>query len=53
MAIWPVQHAKARFSELLDACVREGSQVVSRRGAETAVLVPIEECCRPGEGPAA
>ncbi|MCT0209768.1 MAG: prevent-host-death protein [Cyanobium sp.] len=43
MAIWPVQHAKARFSELLDACVREGPQVVSRRGAETAVLVPIEE----------
>lgn len=43
MAIWPVQHAKARFSELLDACVREGPQVVSRRGVETAVLVPIEE----------
>lgn len=34
---------QARFSELLDACVREGPQVVSRRGAETAVLVPIEE----------
>jgi len=43
MAIWPVQHAKARFSELLDACVREGPQVVFRRGAETAVLVPIKE----------
>ena len=43
MAIWPVQDAKARFSELLDACVREGAQVVSRRGAETAVLLPIDE----------
>jgi len=43
MHIWPVQDAKARFSELLDACVSEGPQVVSRRGAETAVLVPIEE----------
>ncbi|MFM9103515.1 MAG: type II toxin-antitoxin system prevent-host-death family antitoxin [Cyanobium sp.] len=42
MTIWPVQHAKARFSELLDACQREGPQVVSRRGTETAVLVPIE-----------
>ena len=41
--IWPVQDAKARFSELLDACVNEGPQVVSRRGTETAVLVPIEE----------
>ena len=43
MTIWPVQHAKARFSELLDACQREGPQVVSRRGTETAVLVPIDQ----------
>ena len=41
--IWPVQHGKARFSELLDACQREGPQVVSRRGTEAAVLVPIEQ----------
>lgn len=41
--IWPVQQAKARFSELLDACQREGPQLVSRRGTETAVLVPIEQ----------
>jgi antitoxin Phd len=39
---WPVQDAKARFSELLDACVREGPQIVTRRGTETAVLVSIE-----------
>lgn len=43
MKNWPVQDAKARFSELLDACVSSGPQVVSRRGTETAVLVPIEE----------
>ena len=43
MSVWPVQDAKARFSELLDACISEGPQVVSRRGTETAVLVPIEE----------
>jgi prevent-host-death family protein len=43
MPIWPVQDAKARFSELLDACVSEGPQVVTRRGTETAVLVPIDE----------
>ena len=40
---WPVQDAKARFSELLETCVREGPQIVTRRGEETAVLVPIEE----------
>jgi antitoxin Phd len=43
MKIWQVQDAKARFSELLDACVSEGPQVVTRRGTETAVLVPIDE----------
>lgn len=43
MQVWPVQDAKARFSELLDACVNSGPQVVTRRGAETAVLLPIAE----------
>jgi antitoxin Phd len=41
MQIWPVQDAKARFSEFLDTCLEEGPQIVSRRGAEAAVLVPI------------
>lgn len=40
---WPVADAKARFSELLDAAEKEGPQVVSRRGIETAVVVPIAE----------
>ena len=43
MNIWPVQDAKSRFSELLDTCISEGPQVVTRRGAETAVLIPIAE----------
>ena len=43
MPSWPVQDAKARFSELLDTCLRDGPQVVTRRGAEAAVLVPAEE----------
>jgi antitoxin Phd len=43
MKIWPVQDAKARFSELLDTCLREGPQIVTKRGAETAVLVPMED----------
>jgi antitoxin Phd len=40
---WQVYDAKARFSELLDATLKEGPQVVTRRGVETAVLVPIHE----------
>ena len=43
MATWQVQAAKARFSEFLDATLKNGPQVVTRRGVETAVLVPINE----------
>ena len=43
MQTWPVQDAKARFSEFLDACLSEGPQLVTRRGTEAAVLVPVDE----------
>lgn len=41
MREWPVQDAKAHFSELLETCLSEGPQVVSRRGEAKAVLVPL------------
>ena len=50
---WPVQDAKARFSELLEASLTEGPQIVTRRGVEAAVLVPVatwrqlEQAARP------
>jgi len=43
MKAWPVQDAKARFSEMLEDCLKHGPQLVTKRGTETAVLVPIEE----------
>ena len=43
MPTWQVQDAKARFSELLATALKEGPQIVTRRGIETAVLVPIAE----------
>jgi prevent-host-death family protein len=43
MQSWPVQDAKARFCEFLDACLASGPQLVTRRGAEAAVLVPVDE----------
>ena len=43
MKTWPVQDAKARFSEFLDACLSDGPQCVSRRGTQAAVLVPMAE----------
>jgi len=43
MKTWPVQDAKARFSEFLEACIVDGPQMVSKRGVEAAVLVPVAE----------
>ena len=43
MHAWSVQDAKARFSELLDTCMSEGIQVITKRGTEAAVLIPVDE----------
>ena len=43
MRAWPVQDAKARFSEMLETCLREGPQIVTKRGAHAAVLVPATD----------
>ncbi len=43
MASWKLQDAKARFSELISTAEHEGPQVITRRGVETAVIVPISE----------
>jgi antitoxin Phd len=43
MQAWPVQDAKARFSELLESCIKNGPQLVTKRGADAAVLVPVKE----------
>lgn len=40
---WQVQDAKARFSEMLETALVNGPQIVTKRGVEAAVLVPIEE----------
>jgi antitoxin Phd len=43
MKTWPIQEAKARFSEFVEACINEGPQLVTKRGAEAAVLVPVAQ----------
>ena len=43
MQNWSVQTAKARFSEFLEVCLTEGPQMVTKRGAEAAVLVSASE----------
>ena len=43
MHSWPVQDAKARFSELLETSFAEGPQLVTKHGKAAAVLVPIRQ----------
>ena len=43
MDVWQVQDAKARFSQFLDATLKKGPQVVSRRGIQTAVSCQSRE----------
>jgi len=40
---WQVYDAKARFSEFLDASLKDGPQVITKRGVEAAVLISIDE----------
>lgn len=40
---WPVQEAKAKFSEMLEASVHDGPQLITKRGVHTAVLVSAEQ----------
>ena len=43
MQAWPIQDVKARFSEFLDTCLADGPQMVTRLGAEVAMLVPTDQ----------
>jgi antitoxin Phd len=43
MKSWPVQDAKARFSEMLDICLSDGPQLITRRGVDAAILVPLKD----------
>lgn len=43
MNSWQVQNAKAHFSELLNTCIKDGPQMVTRRNEAVAVLVSVEQ----------
>ncbi len=43
MHAWPIQDAKARFSEMLEKSVELGPQLVTKHGKAAAVLVPIRQ----------
>ena len=41
--VWALQDAKNRFSEVVNHALKEGPQIVTRRGAETAVLLSMRD----------
>ena len=43
---WPAQDAKAHFSELLEASLSEGPQIVTRRGVEADIPLPDRQVWR-------
>ena len=43
MAVWQVQDAKARFSEVLARARSDGPQTITRHGREQAVVLSVED----------
>ena len=43
MKRWPVQEAKAHFGEMLETCLKEGPQLVTKRGLDAGVLLPVKD----------
>jgi prevent-host-death family protein len=43
MAVWQVQEAKQKFSELVQRAIEEGPQTVTRHGKEVVVVISAAE----------
>jgi prevent-host-death family protein len=43
MRTWQLQEARNRFSEVVNEALHQGPQVITRRGAETAVVLSIQD----------
>ncbi len=43
MAMWQVQEAKTRLSEVIERARSEGPQTITRHGKERAVVLSIED----------
>ena len=45
-AIWPLQDAKNKLSELLDTALRQGAQTITKHGKPIAVVISAEAYAR-------
>lgn len=41
--VWPLQEAKNKLSEVVDEALRQGPQIISRRGIETVIVVAYDD----------
>lgn len=41
--IWQLQEAKNKFSEVVDGAIQQGPQVITKRGAEVAIVISCAE----------
>jgi antitoxin Phd len=41
--VWQLQEAKNKLSEVVEEALHHGPQIISRRGAEVAVVLSFEE----------
>ena len=42
-AVWQLQEAKSRFSELVERAIKEGAQTVTKHGKPAVMIVSAEE----------
>ncbi|MBI3976947.1 MAG: type II toxin-antitoxin system Phd/YefM family antitoxin [Chloroflexi bacterium] len=42
-SIWQLQDAKNRFSELVDRALKDGAQIVTRRGEKVVVVLSYDD----------
>ena len=40
---WQLQEAKAKFSELVNKALRDGPQIITKHGKETALLISLPD----------
>ncbi len=52
MGTWQLQQAKAKLSQVIELAETDGPQTITRRGIETAVIIPIDEWRRLQANPA-
>lgn len=43
MQTWQLQEAKSRFSEVVDLTMKEGPQLITRRGQDAVVILAASE----------